>query len=141
MWTMLSAPDAMLERLEQATAALVAAEQRNPYGDDIDALIDDATAARIALRRSRIDRSWSAAEDDLSQLAQFAAVLSEAGFAAERDMPWWLVMRLATGTLMERYSLDKNRAVALLARVAERNEIPIELLADRVLHSGRPGPA
>jgi len=137
----LSAPDVLLERLQQATAALLAAEQRNPYGDDIDALIDDATAARIALRRSRVDHSWSVAQQDLDQLAQFAAVLSEAGFASEDEMPWWLVMRLATGTLMERYGLDKNRAVTLLARVAERNGLAVELLADRVLRSGQPGPA
>jgi hypothetical protein len=137
----LSAPDVMLERLQQATAALVAAERRDPYGDDIDPLIDDTTAARIALRRSRIDTAWSAAQLDLEQLAQFAVVLSEAGFAADEEMPWWLVMRLATGTLMERYGLDRNRAVTLIARIAEQNQISAELLAERVLHSGRSGVA
>jgi hypothetical protein len=133
----LSAPDVMLERLQQATAALVAAEERDPYGDDVDALIDDTTAARIALRRSRIDKSWSAAQLDLEQLALFAAVLTEAGLVADDEMPWWLVMRLATGTLMERYGLDRNRAVTLIARTAERNQISAEVLAERILHSGR----
>jgi AmiR/NasT family two-component response regulator len=39
----------------------------------------------------------------------------------------------AVGVLMKRYDIERDRAAALLARVAERSSVPVEALARRVL--------
>jgi AmiR/NasT family two-component response regulator len=41
----------------------------------------------------------------------------------------------AVGVLMKRYDIERERAAALLARVAERSSVPIDALAERVLRT------
>jgi AmiR/NasT family two-component response regulator len=42
-------------------------------------------------------------------------------------------INLAVGVLMKRYDIERDRATALLSRVAERSSVPVEALARRVL--------
>jgi hypothetical protein len=133
---MLAAPDRILERLQRATAALAEAELRNPLGEDVDPLVDETIDARVAVRRARMDQAWVDAERYLDDLAHGSVIPTQAIISGEA-MPWWLVVRLATGVLMEKYELDKNHAVALLARTSERNQLPAELLAERILRADR----
>jgi AmiR/NasT family two-component response regulator len=43
------------------------------------------------------------------------------------------MLAMATGILMERYGLERARAAALLVKVSERSDVPVETLARRVL--------
>lgn len=41
----------------------------------------------------------------------------------------------AVAVLMKRYDIERDRAAALLTRVAERSSVPIDALAERVLRT------
>jgi hypothetical protein len=135
----MTAPELMVERFNRASEALAAAERRDPFDDDLDLLVDEKAAARIALRQLEMDHRWTTAGRDLDLLAgdlvRFAGTNSGPGESDEprEPLPWWLVVRLATAIVMEKYELDRIRAGYLLASVSDRRGVTAELLAARIL--------
>ena len=129
---MTASPDFLLASLRRTTDALEQAETRDPFGDDVDQLVDEAAAARIAIRRSQLDAAWSIAEREIDDLAAFFSPGRQ--FA---EVPSGSSVRLATGLLMERYGMDKNGATTLLSEAAARHRVPAGRLAARLLADAR----
>jgi hypothetical protein len=130
-----ASPDFLLASLRRTTDALEQAETRDPFGDDVDQLVDEAAAARIAIRRSQLDAAWSVAEREIDDLAAFlspARLFREVPSGSSGSS-----VRLATGLLMERYGIDKNGANTLLSESAARHCVPTSRLAARLLADAR----
>ena len=138
----MTAPELMVERFNRASEALAAAVRRDPFGDDVDLLVDEEAAARIALKQLDMDHRWTTAGRDLDLLAVDLSRSSGAevdvrpsGVPTQptEPLPWWLVVRLATAIVMEKYELDRIRAGYLLASIADRRGVTTELLAAKIL--------
>jgi hypothetical protein len=109
------------------------ADSLDPFDNEVDQLVDDAVAARIAIRRSRLDDAWISAQLHLDQLAESCS--TDGVHRGEAEPPWWVIVRRATGTLMMTYGLGKNRAAALLSRASDRGGIRVEDLAELILRN------